>query len=74
MKAELKYRSFDELLDSVKIDIRTFDLEGMIDNQTLIKVKFFPQAILKKTFSFFLNVKKIVLILKKKIFVLLLLN
>ena len=38
MKAELKYRTFDELLDSVKIDIRTFDLEGMIDDQTLIKV------------------------------------
>jgi hypothetical protein len=38
MKAELKYRTFDELLDSVKIDIRTYDLEGMIDDQTLIKV------------------------------------
>lgn len=38
MKTELKYRTFDELLDSVKIDIRTYDLEGMIDDQTLIKV------------------------------------
>jgi hypothetical protein len=38
MKAESHYRTFDELLDSVKIDLRTFDLEGMIDNQTLIKV------------------------------------
>lgn len=38
MKKELEYRTFDELLDSVKIDLRTFDLEGMIDDQTLIKV------------------------------------
>jgi len=38
MKTELKYRTFDELLDSVKIDLRSFDLEGMIDDQTLIKV------------------------------------
>lgn len=38
MKAELKYRTFEELLDSVKIDLRTYDLEGMIDDQTLIKV------------------------------------
>lgn len=38
MKAELKYKTFDELLDSVKIDLRTYDLEGMIDDQTLIKV------------------------------------
>jgi isopentenyldiphosphate isomerase len=38
MKTELKYRTFEELLDSVKIDLRSFDLEGMIDDQTLIKV------------------------------------
>lgn len=38
MKTELQYRTFEELLDSVKIDLRTFDLEGMIDDQTLIKV------------------------------------
>lgn len=38
MKTELQYRTFEELLDSVKIDIRGFDLEGMIDDQQLIKV------------------------------------
>jgi hypothetical protein len=38
MKKELEYRTFTELLDSVKIDLRTYDLEGMIDDQTLIKV------------------------------------
>ena len=38
MKTELQYRTFEELLDSVKIDLRTYDLEGMIDDQTLIKV------------------------------------
>ena len=38
MKTELQYKTFDELLDSVKIDLRTYDLEGMIDNQSLIKV------------------------------------
>lgn len=38
MKTELKYKTFEELLDSVKIDLRTFDLEGMIDDQSLIKV------------------------------------
>lgn len=38
MLTELKYRTFDDLLDSVKIDMRTYDLEGMIDAQQLIKV------------------------------------
>lgn len=38
MLTETQYRSFDDLLDSVKIDLRTFDLEGMIDSQQLIKV------------------------------------
>lgn len=38
MLKEIKYRSFDDLLDSVKIDFRKYDLEGMIDTQTLIKV------------------------------------
>lgn len=38
MKIELQYRTFEELLDSVKIDLRTYDLEGMIDDQSLIKV------------------------------------
>lgn len=35
---EVQYRNFDELLDSIKIDLRHFDLEGMIDPQQLIKV------------------------------------
>lgn len=35
---ETQYRTFDELLDSVKIDLHTFDLEGMISSQQLIKV------------------------------------
>lgn len=38
MLTEVQYRSFDDLLDSVKIDLRTFDLEGMVDSQQLIKV------------------------------------
>ncbi len=38
MKTEIKYRTFEELLDSVKIDLRGIDLEGMIDDQQLIKV------------------------------------
>lgn len=38
MYTEIQYRTFDDLLDSVKIDLRTFDLEGMIDPQQLIKV------------------------------------
>lgn len=37
MKAALKYRTFDELLDSVKIDLSGIDLEGMIEPQSLIK-------------------------------------
>ncbi len=38
MLKELEYRTFDELLDSVKIDLRVYDIEGMINNQELIKV------------------------------------
>lgn len=38
MLTEVQYRTFDDLLDSVKIDMRTYDLEGMIDPQQLIKV------------------------------------
>lgn len=38
MLTEVKYRSFDELLDSVKIDLKHYDLEGLIDPQQLIKV------------------------------------
>jgi hypothetical protein len=38
MHTEIHYRTFDELLDSVRGDFRTFDLEGMIGTQELIKV------------------------------------
>jgi len=38
MMTEVQYRNFDELLESIKIDLRHFDLEGMIDPQMLIKV------------------------------------
>lgn len=38
MLTEPQYRTFDELLDSVKLDLKSFDLEGMIDAQQLIKV------------------------------------
>ena len=33
-----KYRTFDQLLDDVSIDFRTYSLEGMIEPQQLIKV------------------------------------
>lgn len=35
---EPQYRTFDDLLDSVKIDLYTWDLEGLINPQQLIKV------------------------------------
>jgi hypothetical protein len=35
---EPQYRTFDDLLDSVKIDLYTWDLEGLIAPQQLIKV------------------------------------
>lgn len=35
---ETKYRNFDDLLNSVKIDMYTWDLEGLINPQQLIKV------------------------------------
>lgn len=38
MLTEIQYRTFDDLMDSVKLDLKTFDLEGMIDPQQLIKV------------------------------------
>lgn len=38
MLTEIQYRTFDDLLDSIKIDLRHYDLEGMIDPQQLIKV------------------------------------
>ena len=34
----LKYRTFDQLLEDVLIDFRTYSLEGMIEPQALIKV------------------------------------
>lgn len=38
MLAEPKYRTFDELLDSVKLDLKGYDLEGVFEPQNLIKV------------------------------------
>ena len=38
MSVSHKYRTFDELLESVKVDFATYDLEGMIEPQQLIKV------------------------------------
>ena len=34
----LKYRTFDQLLEDVSIDMNTFALENMIEPQTLIKL------------------------------------
>jgi len=36
--AEPKYRTFDDLMDSVKLDLYTYDLEGLLNPQQLIKV------------------------------------
>lgn len=38
MLTEVQYRTFNDLLDSVKLDMKSYDLEGMIDPQQLIKV------------------------------------
>jgi len=38
MKTEIQYRTFDELLDAVRIDIPTHDLEGVIEPAQLIKI------------------------------------
>ncbi|MCK5762491.1 MAG: hypothetical protein KAH05_00065, partial [Clostridiales bacterium] len=38
MYTEIKYRTFDELLDAVAIDIPTHDLEGVIEPAQLIKI------------------------------------
>lgn len=38
MNTEFKYRTFDDLVSSVSLDLRRFDLENMIDPQSLIKV------------------------------------
>ena len=34
----LKYRTFDQLLEDVKVDLHTFALENMIEPQQLIKL------------------------------------
>jgi hypothetical protein len=36
--AEPKYRTFDDLMDSVKLDLYTYDLEGLLNPQQMIKV------------------------------------
>lgn len=38
MKTEIKYRTFDELMDEVRADFFTFEMEGMIEPSQLIKV------------------------------------
>lgn len=38
MSVQIKYRTFDELLASVLSDFKTYDQEGMIDPQDLIKI------------------------------------
>lgn len=38
MLTEVKYRTFEQLYESVKIDLRHIDLENLIEGQTLIKV------------------------------------
>lgn len=38
MLTEVKYRTFDELLDSVRMDMHVQDAEGLIEPQQLIKV------------------------------------
>ena len=38
MSVSHKYRTFDQLLESVKVDFNTYDMEGMIEPQQLIKV------------------------------------
>ena len=38
MAVSHKYRTFDQLLEDVTVDFRTYALEGMIEPQQLIKV------------------------------------
>jgi hypothetical protein len=38
MNQELQYRTFEDLMDSVRTDFKTLDLEGMIEDQELIKI------------------------------------
>jgi len=58
MKKELKYRSFDELLDSVKIDLPGIDIEGQIETQQLIKRALF----INKQLGVKVNPRKTVLV------------
>ena len=38
MNTRIKYRTFDELLDSVRIDLKGYDYENVVEPQELIKV------------------------------------
>jgi len=38
MKTALKYKTFNELLDEVSVDLSTYSMEGMIDPAQLIKI------------------------------------
>ena len=58
MKKELKYRTFDELLDSVKIDLPGIDIENQIEAQQLIKRALF----INKELGVKLNPRKTALI------------
>lgn len=37
-KTQLKYRTFNELLNDVRVDFKTYDLENLIEPQELIKI------------------------------------
>ena len=38
MNTQIKYRTFDELMDEVRLDFFTYEMEGMIEPSQLIKV------------------------------------
>ena len=38
MNTIIKYRTFDELMDEVKTDFFTYEMEGMIEPSQLIKI------------------------------------
>jgi hypothetical protein len=59
---ELQYRTYNELLAAVLTDFKTFDQEGMIDPQDLIKV---AQAINKELTVKIQQVKEVVLDINK---------
>jgi len=54
MRTEMKYRTFDELLDSVQIDLKGIYVEGMIEPQSLIK----KAMLINKELGMKLNPKK----------------